>query len=292
MHNIHFHWQKNPLQKFASGVSLHSHTLHSRESLDFIGRVTDKTPWLSGAIRKQREKYRALKGRDLDLTRAWWTPPLSAHQAWELERSQLTGLGLHPVVSISDHDNIDAGLSLQILDEAPGCPVSVEWTVPFGRTFFHLGIHNVPVGDAVEMMDSMLVFTRRPVESEIGPLLEWFGAAPESLVVFNHPLWDENHIGADLHSQEVQAFLARFARFVHAFELNGLRPWKENRGVVSLAERYAMPLVSGGDRHGREPNACINLTNAVFFAEFAEEVRRDRWSDVLFLQQYSEPLRM
>jgi hypothetical protein len=292
MHNIHFHWKKNSLQKFASGVSLHSHTLHSRESLDFIGRVTSKTPWLSGAIRKQREKYRALKGREVDLTRAWWTPPLSARQAWELESSQITGLGLHPMVSISDHDNIDAGLSLQVPDETRGCPISVEWTVPFGRTFFHIGIHNMPAGSAVEMMDSMLVFTRRPEASAIGPLLEWFGAAPESLVIFNHPLWDENHIGQDAHAVEVEAFLERFGRLIHAFELNGLRPWKENRGVIGLAERHRALLVSGGDRHGKEPNACLNLTNAVCFAEFADEIRRDRWSDVLFLRQYSEPLRM
>jgi hypothetical protein len=292
MPNIHFQWQKSPLRKFASGVSLHSHTLHSRESLDFIGRVTSKTPWLSGAIRKQREKYRALKGREVDLTRAWWTPPLSAHQAWELERSQIAGLGLHPMISISDHDNIDAALSLRVLDEARECPISVEWTVPFGRTFFHIGIHNMPAGIAIEMMDSMLVFTKRPLESAIGPLLEWLGAAPESLVIFNHPLWDENHIGQDAHAAEVEAFLERFGGLIHAFELNGLRPWKENRAVVGLAERHRMPLVSGGDRHGKEPNACLNLTNAVSFAEFADEVRRDRWSDVLFLHQYCEPLRM
>jgi hypothetical protein len=90
----------------------------------------------------------------------------------------------------------------------------------------------------------------------------------------------------------VEAFLGRFGGLIHAFELNGLRPWKENRAVVGLAERHRMPLVSGGDRHGKEPNACLNLTNAASFAEFADEVRRDRWSDVLFLHQYCEPLRM
>ena len=75
---IRYYWQQSQTQKsFRTGISLHSHTLHSRESMDFIGRVTANTPWLSGAIRKQQAKYRALKGRDLDLRRAWWTPPLS-----------------------------------------------------------------------------------------------------------------------------------------------------------------------------------------------------------------------
>ncbi len=54
----HFHWQEKRFhQRFRAGVSLHSHTLHSRESMHFIGNATANTPWLSGAIRKQREKY-------------------------------------------------------------------------------------------------------------------------------------------------------------------------------------------------------------------------------------------
>jgi hypothetical protein len=67
--HIHFQWQAKSVPLFRKGVSLHSHTLHSRESLDFIGRATRNTPWLSGAIRKQQAKYRTLKGRELDLTR-------------------------------------------------------------------------------------------------------------------------------------------------------------------------------------------------------------------------------
>ena len=38
----------------------------------------------------------------------------------------------------------------------------------------------------------------------------------------------------------------------------------------------------------REPNACINLTNAATFSEFAEEVRSDGWSDL----QYSASRRV
>ena len=86
---VHYQWQKDPMPEFRTGVSLHSHTLHSRESLDFIERATANTPWLSGAIRKQREKYRAIKGRELDLSRAWWTPPLSGRQAVDLEKRQI-----------------------------------------------------------------------------------------------------------------------------------------------------------------------------------------------------------
>ena len=36
----------------------------------------------------------------------------------------------------------------------------------------------------------------------------------------------------------------------------------------------------------------MNLTNASTFAEFVDDIRREGWSDVLFLPQYCEPLRM
>jgi hypothetical protein len=291
MSNIHFQWEK-PFRNFAAGVSLHSHTLHSRESLDFIGRATAGTPWLSGAIQKQRNRYRAINGRELDLSRAWWTPPLSARQSWDLERGQLAGLGLQPMVSLSDHDNIEAGLTLHVLEEAQDCPVSVEWTVPYGPTFFHVGIHNIPAGSAAAMMDAMKEFTSNPDQERIAALLEWLTSGPETLAVLNHPLWDENHIGDDAHAGVAEQFAHRFGAFLHAFELNGLRPWKENRRVVALAKSHAKPLISGGDRHGTEPNACVNLTNATCFAAFVGEVRNDGRSEVLFLPQYRESLRM
>ena len=291
--NIHFHGQGQAATPFRTGVSLHSHTLHSRESLDFIGRATKNTPWLSGAIRKQEEKYRALKGRDVDLKRAWWTPPLSARQAWDLEKGQIEKtLGLEALVSLSDHDNIEASKQLQLLDATRGCPVSTEWTIPFRQTFFHIGIHNMPADQAVFMMAEMAAFTANPVESRIAPLLEWLSGTPDTLIVYNHPCWDENHIGEALHRECVKAFLAVHRPFLHAAELNGLRPWAENQKATELAREYDMPVISGGDRHGREPNACLNLTNAATFGEFAAEIREDGWSDVLFMPQYRDSLKM
>jgi hypothetical protein len=50
-----------------------------------------------------------------------------------------------------------------------------------------------------------------------------------------------------------------------------------------------MVLISGGDRHGVEPNANINLTNAASFTEFVHEIRRERKSSVLFMPQYAQP---
>jgi hypothetical protein len=290
---VYFQWQKNTVPAFRTGVSLHSHTLHSKESLDFIERATAGTPWLAGAIRKQKAKYRAAKGCELNLKRAWWTPPLSARQAWDLERKQIErSLGMEGLVSISDHDNIDAGINLHAIEETRGCPISIEWTIPFRRTFFHLGVHNMPADAAREMARAMNEFTAAPDESRIGEMLAWAGEAPETLVILNHPMWDENHIGEAEHRSQVTAFLDAFGPFIHALELNGLRPWGENQKAVQLAEEFRLPVISGGDRHGREPNSCVNLTNASTFAEFVAEVRNDAWSDVLFLPQYRESLKM
>jgi hypothetical protein len=291
---IHFYWnRKEASLPFRTAVSLHSHTLHSRESLDFIQRATANTPWLSGAIRKQMARYRAVKGRDLDLRRAWWTPPLSPQHAWNLERNQIEEkLDKDALVSLSDHDTIAGCVQLQMLEQWRECPISVEWTVPFRRTFFHVGVHNMPLESASGMMRAMAEFTAAPVEDRIRGMLEWLGQAPQTLVLLNHPLWDENHIGEDAHRESVEEFLRSYRPFLHALELNGLRPWKENQKAGLLAERHGLPVLSGGDRHGREPNACLNLTNARSFAEFVDEVRGDGWSDVLFMPQYREPLKM
>src|ERR1051325_3225392 len=83
--------------------------------------------------------------------------------------------------------------------------------------------------------------------------------------------------------------LRRCIEVLHAFELNGTRTWKENAEVVDLASSHRRPVISGGDRHAREPAACINLTGASSFAEFACEIRGG-WSNVLFLPHYRDPM--
>lgn len=290
---IYFQWkEKDIAARFRTGVSLHGHTLHSRESLDFIERATARTPWLSGAIRKQMRRYREKTGRDLDLSRAWWTPPLSALQAWKVEKAQIEELGLSAEVSLSDHDNADAGIHLSVLEETRHSPVSVEWTVPWRETFFHVGLHNLPVDQVSRIMPELAALTARPVEDGVTGMLAALNADPAVLIIWNHPLWDEGQIGAELHRQCAESFLARMGSFLHAFELNGLRPWKENRDVIAFAEAVSFPVISGGDRHGREPNACLNLSKAASFTEFVEEVRRDGWSNVLFMPQYRDAFQL
>jgi hypothetical protein len=87
----------------------------------------------------------------------------------------------------------------------------------------------------------------------------------------------------------VNEFLLKYGAWLHALELNGLRNWEENRAARRLAQQWNMLLISGGDRHGVEPNANINLTNASSFTDFVHQIRREKKSDVLFMPQYAEP---
>ena len=166
-------------------------------------------------------------------------------------------------------------------------PVSFEWTVPYATTFFHLGVHNLSVTEARRLFERMDAYRRSPRSDELTEILATLAADPETLVVFNHPLWDESGIGHRAHAEAAKQFLQTYRPCLQALELNGLRPWSENCGVVALAAAFEKPVISGGDRHGIEPHAMLNLTNTATFSEFVEEVRAG-WSDVLILSHYHE----
>jgi hypothetical protein len=290
--NLHLYWRdRAPLGQFRTAVSLHSHTLYSEESLAFVPRYTANVPVVSQAIEQQHRRCLASTGRGLDFGRAFWRPPLAPREAHDLERRQIAErVDADALVSLTDHDDIQAGSLLSVVD--PKVPVSVEWTIPFGPSFFHLGVHNLPPARAQAIFGELKSFTARPSREQLSVLLSGLNDDRETLLVLNHPLWDEARIGAVEHAQLLGRFLERYGEHIHALELNGLRPWKENSKVRWLAEHYGHVLISGGDRHGLEPNANLNLTNAQSFSEFVAEIREDRISDVLFMPQYREPIRL
>ena len=134
----------------------------------------------------------------------------------------------------------------------------------------------------------MKACTAQPSTERVCDLLSALHAIPEVLVVFNHPLWNlYGHPAAEF-ARNLEDFLALNNGHLHAFELNGLRRWEENRRVAELAARWQQIVVSGGDRHGCEPNANLNLTNATSFDEWVQELRRERKSQVLFMPQYDD----
>jgi hypothetical protein len=293
--SISYLWREPEAAKgFATGVSLHSHTNQSKETLDFITELSKDWGVLQPVMRWAERRSIRLTGIPPDYARAYWTPPLTPSLAFDLERRQIEDtLELPGLVSITDHDDINAPMLLRSVPSSRHIPVSVEWTVPFGETAFHLGIHNLPSATGARWMERLAAFTALPVETRAPRLLTEMLAEldeiPGVLIVFNHPLWDLYRVGKDKHEVLVNEFLAVNGQFVHALELNGLRDWKENREAATLAGKWNQLVISGGDRHGVEPNANINLTHASSFTEFVHEVRRERQSHVLFMPQYAEP---
>jgi len=179
---------------------------------------------------------------------------------------------------------------VQVTPVAPAAPVSFEWTVPFGPTFFHLGVHNLPPANARALFADLAGYTAGPEPALLAELLEMLAAREDLLIVLNHPLWDEADIGARHHRRTLDALLSGYGLWIHAIELNGLRSWEENSAALELARAWQLPAISGGDRHGLEPNANLNLTHAASFAEFVAEIRRERLSSMLFMPQYRETL--
>jgi hypothetical protein len=285
---IHFQWspQTDP-SWFQSGVSLHSHTLHSRESLDFFYRIAAKLAPVRYLLRRTEARYKAAYGSALDLNRGWWTPPLAPLDAFTIEFDQIKNLGLAPMVSLTDHDDIEAPMSLQAVDASRRVPISVEWTVPFRNTHLHVGIHNLRPSRARSTMSRLLEHAANPREGALKEILAALHASPETLIVFNHAMWDEGGIGISAHRAAAFDFLAQCGEYVHALELNGLRPWVENKQVIQLARAWSKPLVAGGDRHAVEPNTMLNLTQAAGFPAFVDEVRHGN-SNILITTPYRE----
>ena len=276
-------------QGFRCGVSLHSHTNQSHETLDFLANFGSQYPWMRPLLSRLEQRSERMHGVRINYAESYWTPPMTPKLAFDLETRQIEKLDLQPMISITDHDNIRAPMLLRTVPSARQIPVSVEWTVPYGEQSFHLGIHNLPSARASEWMETMAQYTAHPDKARLTEILRALDEEPNVLVVFNHPLWDLYLLGKERHEFMVNEFLQWNGVFLHALELNGLRNWDENRAVRRLAEQWNMLLISGGDRHGVEPNANINLTNATSFTEFVHEIRRKKKSDMLFMPQYAEP---
>jgi hypothetical protein len=273
---------------YVSGLSLHSHTSFSEESLYFIHKMFAYVPGLR-QIFEHYERQSRQSGFQLDFVRAHWRPPLQPRMAYDLEHRQIMDLGLEPLVSLTDHDNIEAPMLLRTVPSSRHIPVSLEWTVPFGAAEFHLGIHNLPSADGHAWMRRFAAYTAAPTDAEAIALLNELHYIPGVLVVLNHPLWDLHKIGDSLFRAELLRFLDLAGTTIHALELNGLRDARENRSVVQLARETGYLLISGGDRHGLEPNGNINLSHATNFRDFVDEIRIERRSHILFLAQYAKP---
>lgn len=288
---ISYLWRdQNAARGFRSGVSLHSHTNQSRETLDFLANFGNQFPIMRPLMSRLERRAELNHGFRVDYAASYWTPPMTPKLAFDLERKQIEKLDVMPMVSITDHDSIQAPMLLRSVPSARQIPVSIEWTAPYGGVqAFHLGIHNLPSTTAQQWMKAFEEFTANPSDARLTEILAALDKEPNVLVVFNHPMWDLYLVGKEKHACLVNQFIEKNGAFLHAVELNGLRHWNENRAARRLAEKWNLLMISGGDRHGVEPNANVNLTQATTFTEFVHEIRREKRSNILFMPQYAEP---
>lgn len=281
---------QNLTSKARTGVSLHCHTEHSKEMLDFIPHYAVKLPIIAQFYRKERDRYREKEGKGIDFSTAYWSPPLPAHGVYEIEKRQIENAGLNSIVSLTDHDSIHANIEINRSEPAP---ISLEWTVPFEFGYFHVGVHNLPPDRAVEIRDALLEYTfdtRLHSNERLTAMFAMLGEIPSVLVILNHPLWDIEMVGPERHELLLKNFIREHGRWIHAFEINGFRSWSENKAVIEMAEALGIPAATGGDRHGCKPNTVINLTHSATFDEFVEEIRKSKRSDVVLMPEYEHPI--
>ena len=286
-----FEPRSRELLNWPTGISLHSHTMHSKEYLGRLPNYIAKFPIGSYILEREIGRVHLYEGRIFDFKKIYWTPPLSPREAYELESKQIEEqLGCAALVSLSDHDNIKAGPHLRLLEKTRRAPISVEWTVPYENTEFHLGVHNLPPSRAAAWVKDFAVFRTKPTPEQLSGILAGLNKERDTLIVLNHPYWDAESIGPAEHRDTLRAFLEQFLPFLHAIELNGMRSRRENHEVLALGEAIDLPVISGGDRHGCEANAVLNVSRARTFEEFVQEVRVEGRSEVVLMPQFFEPL--
>ena len=111
---LHILREKSDLSARAkTGVSLHCHTEHSKEMLDFIPHYAEQLPIIASFWRREQVRYREREGRDVDFSTSFWSPPLPPEDVYSFEQAQIRELNLDPLVSLTDHDSIDATLEVR-----------------------------------------------------------------------------------------------------------------------------------------------------------------------------------
>jgi hypothetical protein len=246
----------------------------------------ESVPLLGCLFRRELKRYERVHGRPLDFAQAGWRPPLMPMDVWESERAQIADrLGLAPLVSITDHDSMEAPSRLQACGLPVRVPFSIEWTVPYRGAIFHIGVHNIPPDVTSSFGPALADYTASPSDDRLAELLSFLHEFPGTLIVLNHPLWDGN-VNHGQNRFALADLLDRHRAWIHAVEVNGYRRWAENQRLLEVHERWRLPLISGGDRHGLTPNAVLNLSRAGSFEEFVDEIRVQRRSHIVVMPDY------
>ena len=71
------HKAKDLSKEAKTGVSLHCHTEHSKEMLDFVPHYAAKIPIISYFWEKECLGYFGREGKKPDFSTGYWSPPLT-----------------------------------------------------------------------------------------------------------------------------------------------------------------------------------------------------------------------
>jgi hypothetical protein len=124
-----------------------------------------------------------------DFSRGWWHPPVSPRAVFDSESQQIERrFDLAALVSVTDHDDIRAGLDLQNLYANRRAPISLEWTVPYGQGYFHLGVNNLPAESSGEWFRRLNAFTTKTSHESLGNLLAELHEQPETFRLIANPV--------------------------------------------------------------------------------------------------------
>src|SRR5215469_7621791 len=79
---------------FRTGVSLHSHTNQSKETLSFIANMGSRHPMFRPMLARMEQRAELNHGVKVNYAAAYWTPPLTPKLAFDLESGQIENLDL------------------------------------------------------------------------------------------------------------------------------------------------------------------------------------------------------
>ena len=94
---ISYLWRDQKAAKgFRSGVSLHSHTNQSKETLDFLANLGNQYPVIRPLLSRLERRSKAAHGVRINYAASYWTPPMTPKLAFDLESRQIEKLDVAP----------------------------------------------------------------------------------------------------------------------------------------------------------------------------------------------------
>ena len=84
-------------QRAKTGVSLHCHTQYSQEMLDFIPHYAQNIPIVNYFWKRERVRYNKREGKDWDFSDAYWSPPMTPLDVFNIEKKQINDAGLQEI---------------------------------------------------------------------------------------------------------------------------------------------------------------------------------------------------